>query len=245
MILRSITQHVKDQNWFAVGLDFFIVVVGVFVGLQVANWNEERANSHLESSYLVALQEDFDSIVKELESDITRYEVIANSMTMLLDQSRKAVPDVSLGELNLAVGQLVAMEGTKIVSDTYANLTGSGDLVIIKSQAIKNAMSAFFGQTEVVKLVGDTHEMQLVNIFQPYIINNLDYPGMLRDDRGMLTSGAFEPERILMALPSAEFRNVVAVKWDMVTDLRKQLVTAVNEARAVELLLAAEVETRQ
>ena len=44
MILRRITQHVKDQNWFAVALDFFIVVVGVFIGIQVANWNDARAN---------------------------------------------------------------------------------------------------------------------------------------------------------------------------------------------------------
>ena len=29
MILRSITKHVRDQNWFAVGIDFLIVVVGV------------------------------------------------------------------------------------------------------------------------------------------------------------------------------------------------------------------------
>ncbi|PHS22515.1 MAG: hypothetical protein COA84_12600 [Robiginitomaculum sp.] len=44
MILRSFTQHVKDQNWFAVGLDFMIVVVGVFVGLQVQNWNAARGD---------------------------------------------------------------------------------------------------------------------------------------------------------------------------------------------------------
>jgi hypothetical protein len=30
MILRRLTQHIKAQNWFAVALDFFIVVVGVF-----------------------------------------------------------------------------------------------------------------------------------------------------------------------------------------------------------------------
>jgi len=35
MLLRRITKHVKDQNWFAVGLDSLIVVDGVFVGLQV------------------------------------------------------------------------------------------------------------------------------------------------------------------------------------------------------------------
>jgi hypothetical protein len=43
MILRSLTKHVKDQNWFAVGLDFAIVVIGVFIGIQVANWNELQA----------------------------------------------------------------------------------------------------------------------------------------------------------------------------------------------------------
>lgn len=31
MLLRSLTKHVKAQNWFAVGLDFLIVVVGVFI----------------------------------------------------------------------------------------------------------------------------------------------------------------------------------------------------------------------
>ena len=40
MILRRLTKHVNDQNWFAVGIDLFIVVVGVFIGIQVANWND-------------------------------------------------------------------------------------------------------------------------------------------------------------------------------------------------------------
>ena len=43
MLLRRITEHVKAQNWFAVALDFLIVVTGVFIGIQVSNWNEARA----------------------------------------------------------------------------------------------------------------------------------------------------------------------------------------------------------
>lgn len=34
MILRSITKHVREQNWFAVGIDFLIVVVGVYIGIK-------------------------------------------------------------------------------------------------------------------------------------------------------------------------------------------------------------------
>jgi len=245
MILRRITEHVKAQNWFAVGIDFLIVVVGVFVGLQVNNWNEMRADSRREASYLVALKEDFSSVIAELESDIARYEAIANAMTFLLEQSRKATPDASLDALNDAAGQLIAMEGTPIVSDTYSNLTGSGDLAIIKSQAVKNAMSSFFGMADVVDLVSNTHEMQLVNIFQPYIIANLDYVNILPENRGMSASAGFEPDRILTALPTTEFRNVVAVKWDIVADIRDQLMSALNEARAAEALLTEEVEKRQ
>ena len=42
MLLRSLTKHVKDQNWFAVGLDFVIVVLGVLLAFQFTNWNEAR-----------------------------------------------------------------------------------------------------------------------------------------------------------------------------------------------------------
>lgn len=49
MLLRRITQHVKDQNWFAVGIDFVIVVVGILIAFQITNWNEAReAQSNLE-----------------------------------------------------------------------------------------------------------------------------------------------------------------------------------------------------
>lgn len=44
MILRRITKHVKDQNWFAVVLDFLIVVVGILIAFQITNWSEARGD---------------------------------------------------------------------------------------------------------------------------------------------------------------------------------------------------------
>lgn len=43
MLLRRIIEHVKHQNWTAVAIDFVIVVLGVFIGIQVSNWNERLA----------------------------------------------------------------------------------------------------------------------------------------------------------------------------------------------------------
>jgi hypothetical protein len=56
MLLRRISQHVQNQNWFAVFLDFLIVVVGVFIGIQVANWNDKQAFYDKETELLIELK---------------------------------------------------------------------------------------------------------------------------------------------------------------------------------------------
>ena len=42
MILRRLTEHLKQQHWTAIAIELVIVVLGVFIGIQVANWNEAR-----------------------------------------------------------------------------------------------------------------------------------------------------------------------------------------------------------
>ena len=56
MLLRRVIEHVKDQNWFAVCLDFIIVVIGVFLGIQIGNWNEDRIFENRERQLLVELR---------------------------------------------------------------------------------------------------------------------------------------------------------------------------------------------
>lgn len=64
MLLRRITEHVKAQNWTAVALDFVIVVVGVFIGIQVANWNEVREDKSDRTAYLERLAGDLDKTIE-------------------------------------------------------------------------------------------------------------------------------------------------------------------------------------
>jgi len=58
MILRSITRHVREQNWFAVWLD--LVIVGIFVGLEISNWNETRKLAVQENFFLEQVDEEID-----------------------------------------------------------------------------------------------------------------------------------------------------------------------------------------
>lgn len=73
MLLRRITQHIKEQNWFAVVLDFLIVVVGVFIGLQVSNWNDARSDRALRSEYLTQLTEDLRADIAEATDTATSH----------------------------------------------------------------------------------------------------------------------------------------------------------------------------
>jgi len=42
MILGRFRQHIAEQNWFVMGLDVVVVIVGILIALQIDNWNEQR-----------------------------------------------------------------------------------------------------------------------------------------------------------------------------------------------------------
>ncbi|MEO1029359.1 MAG: hypothetical protein AAFX02_09920 [Pseudomonadota bacterium] len=71
----------KAQNWTAVGIDFVIVVVGVFIGLQVANWNTARADRIQEREIVLQL-------IAEANESTTR---IDNNTSGDTDRLRAAV----------------------------------------------------------------------------------------------------------------------------------------------------------
>lgn len=68
MILRRVIAHFRDQEWTAIAIDFVIVVVGVFVGIQVSNWNAERERRASEMSHMGQLREEIVTNVRLLEA---------------------------------------------------------------------------------------------------------------------------------------------------------------------------------
>ncbi|GAB5415815.1 MAG: hypothetical protein Cons2KO_34180 [Congregibacter sp.] len=68
MLLRRVSQHLKDQNWTAVVIDFFIVVIGVFVGLQVQEWYADRALRIADGKYMQRLQGEVEELLNIREN---------------------------------------------------------------------------------------------------------------------------------------------------------------------------------
>ena len=58
MLPTRAAEHVKTHNWLSVVIDFAIVVVGVFVGLQVSNWNAARERTERTAKIVEAVRQD-------------------------------------------------------------------------------------------------------------------------------------------------------------------------------------------
>src|SRR4028119_1389435 len=91
MLLRRVIDHVRRQEWMAIAIDFVIVVVGVFIGIQAANWNEARADAALARDYLERIQRD-------LSADIARYENRIRFWSTVSSYGRKGLAYAETGQ---------------------------------------------------------------------------------------------------------------------------------------------------
>lgn len=94
MILTRITKAVREQNWFAVAIEFVIVVSGVFLGFQASTW--QAAHEQREDA-----RESLALILRDLEADgaqLETYGVIAQwryaALTYVLVGSGEQIVDV-------------------------------------------------------------------------------------------------------------------------------------------------------
>ena len=65
MLFRRIRDHVRRHDWFAVGIDLAVVIVGIYRGVQVAAWDENRRLLAQHEDYLSRLVDDLRDDVEE------------------------------------------------------------------------------------------------------------------------------------------------------------------------------------
>ena len=69
MIIQRFANALRSQDWATVFIEFFLVVLGVLVALEVDRYNERQKERAEEVAFLAALQRD-------LQTDITDYKLI-------------------------------------------------------------------------------------------------------------------------------------------------------------------------
>lgn len=145
MILRRITKHVRDQNWFAIGLDFFIVVIGVFIGIQVSNWNAGLNQQEKTNGYLERLETDLVSDLVTIKnrqkfySDVFLYGNQALAYAEAEEQNRKANWPVVLAFFQASqIFQYYPNDAT------YSELKSVGDLNLIENPYIRSGLKDYY-----------------------------------------------------------------------------------------------------
>ena len=149
MLLRRITAHVKEQNWFAVGIDLLIVVVGVFIGIQVANWNEEQGQRFDATVSLERLHEDFNLILGQTERSLARHEDHVKATARVLNGARKGefIEESLLDDLQV-IGDFSVPSGPSV---TYRELVAAGRLKFIENQELRRSLKSYDDYVSLVR----------------------------------------------------------------------------------------------
>ena len=144
MILRRFMKHVSDQNWFAVGLDVLVVITGIFLGMQVTDWNTDRNDRAREAAYIERLHRDIMETIPPLD---VRYNLRLEIQTGL-DSLLPLFSGTQQSEA-LSTVQCSAIFSSHRYSDptfllaTASELMSTGHLDLIRDAEIKRAIVTY------------------------------------------------------------------------------------------------------
>ncbi len=243
MILRRVIEHVREQNWTAVGLDFVIVVVGVFIGIQVSNWNDARVLRGEERVYLDRLHRDltrsvdvsassqrFDRSQAQLEAAILEH-------VSTCEWTDKARTDLVTGAY--LVGKFSPISLRRGVVD---EMLSSGKLSVIRNDDIRFALADLLGKVDGDQGILD----QMVIRAAPhvaYIEERIVFRFTLSDDIVTLADVVVPPDRAQVnydelcgderyAAAISAIRNMTQQRVRNEAELRKRYLSLIHAIEA-------------
>ena len=145
MLLRSVTKHVNDQNWFAVFLDLMIVVIGVFIGIEVSNWNADRAGDKKAQVLIKRLYGDLINDSDVMNILLNYHAVVRNYAITAIDgfNGKKTVNDE---QFVIAAYQASQIAGPWGYRSTYNELLSTGHFDLIKSDELKGQILGYYSE---------------------------------------------------------------------------------------------------
>ena len=197
MILRRLSQSIKQQNWTAIWIEFILLVSGVFLGIQVANWNEESHDRQNEREYLDRLNVELASILplaKAEHEHLQEQGALIESLRSFLASGQGAD---KLDEKHcIAVGRSHIYAATIFYPPTIKELISTGRILLIREPAVRAAIMSFDQtHTELTQLRTDIQiDRKVLARYYPELIDSglsADWKGAVCDFEGMRSNLAF------------------------------------------------------
>lgn len=160
MIARRFARRLRQQDWFAVAIEFALIVAGVFVGIQVANWNDARKERSLEATYLARIAQDVRSDVSDMD-EIIRVSAVRMALlnVLLTKASGRALPD----GFDSARGR-VAIEAVPAYADAGPNSAGFALFILTPLDGNRSAYDTMINAGGLA----DIHDVAMLRRIQDY-----------------------------------------------------------------------------
>ena len=149
MILRRLVIALRKQDWFTVLIETLIVVFGVFIGLQVNNWNESRNERQQERGLLVRLHEDIVESLAGQSRDLAFLEQqLADQVVFLRVLDACAVDAGDAETVQRAVNTLGFINPPRFQRRTIDEMAAVGRLDIIRNESLKTRLAEIVAMVE-------------------------------------------------------------------------------------------------
>ncbi|MCX7041455.1 MAG: hypothetical protein NT117_01935, partial [Gammaproteobacteria bacterium] len=165
MILRRLTQSLKEQNWTAIVIEFVLLVSGVFLGIQVSNWNIERESRQKSELFTARL-------VADLKVEAWGYEYLIGYNKDVLANARRAL-DALTGDAPLSDEQFViaAYRATQYESQdrrraTYDELVSTGTIGLITDPKVRRTAIAIYSTTLLDQTMDESKQSEYRLLFR-------------------------------------------------------------------------------
>ena len=141
MILRTFVKSLRNQDWFTFLIEILVVVIGLFLGLQVNNWNEERKSANWEHRFLTDLAVEFRSNREQL-SQVLDWQ---KQRTAALEEVRELLLGASNHEsrAEISAAYSLAMSSNRTVfptSGVYLSALSTGSIGEVRSTDLRYAI---------------------------------------------------------------------------------------------------------
>ena len=155
MILSRLSQAIRHQNWFAVAIEFIVVVSGVVIGFAVTGWAEDRNERQRAAQYIERLAADMEeNESRYLRSRAFRSDVRLFGLEALSYASGETEP-ADPWRVVLAYFNAGQAGGSQLVTATYNELIATGELRLLPQSGLRAQLSSYYSQQILTRITDE------------------------------------------------------------------------------------------
>ncbi len=145
MILRRLAQSIKQQNWTAIVIEFILLVSGVFLGIQVSNWNADRVDKIRANANLQRIGADLDADLANYQDRLRFWaDVSVYGAKGLAYSETGDAKGASQWDLLLAFFQSSQVAEFYTTDSTFEELKSAGELSLISDTSFRDALAQYY-----------------------------------------------------------------------------------------------------